>query len=261
MQHPRAKTPQTRRIIVGIPMTGLLRSEWHLSYVAQVIPCNWSQGITTQFLDQYSPLEFLVADARNIIVHQAITQNYDWLFFIDHDVCLPHNTILRFNERISKGGVPIFGGLYFAKGIPSEPLVYRGLGNSFYRDWKIGDEVWVDGMGLGCTMLNTKILKAVYDDSEEYEVQAGLRVRRVFETPSTGFVDPETGSYNNFVGTEDLAFYQRLIDEEYFEKAGWPEIQKKKYPLLIDTQVFCAHISFDGIRYPSMGEEQEFMRK
>jgi len=261
MKHPRAKKPQRKRILVGIPMTGVLRSEWHLSYVGLVTPCNWSQVVSPYLLDQYSPMEFLVADARNIIADQAIKNNFEWLFFVDHDVCLPYNTLLRFNERMRKSDVPIFGGLYFTRSVPAEPLTYRGLGNSFYDKWKIGDQVWLTGMGLGCTMINVKLLKAIWDDSEEYQVQPGIRPHRVFETPATAFVDPETGAVHTMVGTEDLHFYDRLHKGGYYEKAGWPKIQKKRNPLLCDTSIFCTHIGFDGIRYPSQGEERSFMAK
>ncbi len=261
MKQLRATKPQRKRILIGIPMTGLLRAEWHLSYVSQVTPCNWSQAVAAQILDHLSPLEFLVADARNIITDQAVKNNFEWLFFIDHDVCLPYNTLLKWNARMRKGDIPIFGGLYFTRSVPAEPLVYRGQGNSFYDKWKLGDEVWVTGMGLGCTVLSVKLLKAVWEDSEEYQVQPGIRPRRVFETPSTAFVDPETGALQTFTGTEDLAFYDRVMKGEYFKKAGWAKIQKRKNPILCDTSIFCTHIGFDGIRYPSMGEEREYIRK
>ena len=54
--------PQTR-ILVGCPMTGLLRSEWVMARYGAIKPCNWSEAILHQFLDQYSPINFMVADA------------------------------------------------------------------------------------------------------------------------------------------------------------------------------------------------------
>ena len=32
---------QANRIVIGIPMTGTIRSEWALARYGQVIPCNW----------------------------------------------------------------------------------------------------------------------------------------------------------------------------------------------------------------------------
>jgi len=246
------------RIMVGIPMTGLLRSEWVVSRYGQVIPCNWSQVDSIQWLDQVSPIGFLVADARNVIANQCVEQGFEWLFFIDHDTILPPTTILKCNDRMLKADVPVWSGLYFTKSVPSEPLIYRGRGNSYYNKWKMGEEVWVDGIPMGCTMIHASILKVLYDESEWYEAR-GYRCKQIFETPARTHFDPETNSWMNSTGTEDLAFCSRVIRENVFKKAGWPKFQRKKYPFMIDTSIFCKHIDFNGRQYPSRGEEQEFI--
>ena len=74
------------RVMIGVPMTGLIRSEWALARYGQVIPCNWSQVESLQWLDQYSPIDFLVADARNVVCDNVLSKGFEWLFFIDHDV-------------------------------------------------------------------------------------------------------------------------------------------------------------------------------
>ena len=254
-------TTMRTRILVGIPMTGLLRSEWVLARYGQVIPCNWSQVDCIQWIDQCSPLGFLVADARNLVVKAAIEGNFEWLFFIDHDTILPPTTILRWNERMLKADVPVWSGLYFTKSVPSEPLVYRGRGNSYYTKWKLGDEVWVDGIPMGCTVIHCSILQAMWKEAEEYEVTRGIKTRKVFETPCKTFYDPEKMTWFNATGTEDLDWCTRVIEGEYFKKAGWSKYQRRKYPFLIDTNIFCRHIDWDGVQYPSRGEEQYFMRK
>jgi len=251
--------PQNR-IMVGIPMTGLLRAEWVIARYGQVIPCNWSQVDCLRFLDQTSPVGFLVADARNIIATQAIEKDFEWLFFIDHDTILPPITILKWNERMLKKDVPVFSGLYFTKSVPAEPLIYRGRGTSYYTDWKLGDEVWVDGIPMGCTMIHVSILKALAEESEEYEIQ-GHKVKRIFETPARQWFDPEKLQWFTATGTEDLEFCTRIMDNQIFEKAGWPQYEGKEYPFLIDTSVFCRHIDWNGVQYPSRGEEQYFMPK
>lgn len=251
--------PQTR-LMIGIPMTGLLRSEWVMARYGQVIPCNWSQVECIQWLDQYSPLNFLVADARNIIAKQCVEMGFEWLLFIDHDVVLPPTFFTSINDYMLKGKIPIVGGLYFTKSIPSEPLIYRGRGNSYFANWKLGDKVWVDGSGCGSTLIHSSILKSLYEESEEYEI-AGQKVKKVFDTPSKVFFDPETQSFNSQTGTEDLFFYSRIMKEGIFKKAGWPEYQRKKYPFLIDTKLFSWHIDWDGNKYPMRGEHLRFTRK
>lgn len=247
-----------KRIMVGIPMTGLLTAEWVFARYNQTIPCNWSQVDCIQWISTEAPLRYLVADARNIVVQKFIEKEYEWLFFIDHDVILPPATILTWNERMRRADVPMWSGLYFSKSAPAEPLIYRGRGNSFYSKWKMGDEVWCDGIPMGCTMIHNSILKVLYEESEEYQPKAGVKVRRVFETPCKEWFDPEKNSWNKSVGTEDLAFCTRVMKDGIFKKAGWGKYQKKRYPFLVDTRIFCTHIEFNGIKYPSQGEEREF---
>ena len=258
-----AKDSMKRRIMVGIPMTGLLRSEWVISRYGQVIPCNWSQVDAIHWLDQYSPLGFLVADARNIIASRCVEEKFEWLFFIDHDTILPPTTVLRMNERMLANKVPMWSGLYFTKSVPSEPLVYRGRGNGFYTKWKMGDEVWVDGIPMGCTMISSSILKVLYDESPSYVLNTRVgtfKARRIFETPSKTFFDPQKQTWFNATGTEDLALCSRIMNEGIFKKAGWKEYEGKKYPFMIDTNIFCRHIDWDGVQYPSKGEEQYFVK-
>ena len=257
-EHPISDFRFTKRILMGIPMTGLIRSEWHLSFVAQIIPCNWSQSVMVHPLEHYSPIRFLVADARNLIAQRAVQQDFDWLFFIDHDVLLPHFTWKILNEYMRSEEVPIIGGLYFTKSVPAEPLVYRGRGNSFFTKWKMDDKVWVDGMGLGCHLISVPLLKLMYDDSEEYNVRPDIKARRIFESPSFQTFDPEFQGIVSQAGTEDLPWYERIMKEGYLKKAGWPKLQRKKYPFMCDTRLFCKHIDFNGVQYPSKGEEKDY---
>ena len=88
----------TNRILVGIPTTGLIRYEWAVARYGQVIPCNWSQVECLHFYSPASPVGFQVADARNLICNVALRENFEWVFFIDHDVVLSPITVLRWND-------------------------------------------------------------------------------------------------------------------------------------------------------------------
>ena len=255
----RASVDPRKRLMISVPLTGLIRAEWALAKYGQSIPCNWSQVETISWLDMFSPMGYLVADARNLSVKQFMDGGFEWLFFIDHDVILPANTYSKWNEYMIKGDVPIWGGLYFTKSVPSEPLVYRELGTSYFTNWKLGDKVWISGMGLGCTMIHRSMLELIYKDSEEYKI-GDTKLRRVFETPSDTYFDAEKNAWITVGGTEDLTFYAKLHDEGYYKKAGWNKFQEKKYPLLCDTSIFCRHIDWNGTQYPSLGEEKVFTK-
>jgi len=258
------ESPQNR-IIVGIPMTGLLRAEWVLARYGQVIPCNWSQVDSLQFMDQYSPVNYLVADARNLIVDQAIKHNFEWLFFIDHDTIIPPCTLLTINEYMLSKKYPVVAGLYFTKSVPAEPLIYRGLGNSYYTDWKFGDIVEADGIPMGCTLIHVSLLRALSEESETYQA-AGSNVKKVFETPAKQWFDPQTLNWQAATGTEDLNWCSKIIKNKIFSKAdkfggSWAKFDKKKYPFIIDTRLYCRHIDPDGRQFPMMGEDVKYLRK
>lgn len=254
-------TEPQKRIMLGIPMTGVLRSEWVMARYGQVIPCNWGMVDMLQYISHDSPLRYLVDDARNIIVDTFIKRGFEWLLFIDHDVILPPAFILEVNRRMmEKKPIPVWSGLYFTKSVPSEPLIYRGRGNGYFQDWKFGDEVWVDGLPMGCTLIHRSLLKVMYDEAEEYAVgdNANVKVKRVFITPAKSWYDPELNSWHSHTGTEDLDWCTRVIKGKIFDKAGWPEYQEKQYPFMIDTNLYCKHIDMNGIQYPSQGEDIQF---
>jgi hypothetical protein len=171
---------------------------------------------------------------------------------------LPQGTLLRLNEYMMEAKTPIVSGLYFTRGVPAEPLIFRGRGNGYHRDWTMGDKVWVDGVPMGCTLIHKSILKAVADKRPEYKT-AGKTIKEVFETPAKAAIDPETGAWVNATGTEDLEFCTFVLDNDILKETGWEELSKQKYPFILDTGIYCHHVDFNGTLFPSDGEEIKFL--
>ena len=249
-----------QRLMIGVPMTGVLRSEWVLARYGQVIPCNWSHNEQIQWLDQFSPIRFQVADARNLVVDDFLKRGAEWLLFIDHDVVLPPTAFCQLNEHMISKKYPIVAGLYFTKSVPSEPLMYRGTGYGYYANWKMGDLVQVDGHGMGCTLIHQTVLQAVCEETPTYQV-GSRTVHRAFDTPTRIGIDPETHTLNIQTGTEDIDFLDRVRKHGLLAKAGWKKFAKERYPFIVDTNIFCRHIDGSGVQYPNRGEERRFMKK
>lgn len=242
--------PYVNRLMIGTATTGLVRIEWVRARYGQIIPMNWSYMEVQQYLNSYIPLRYQVADAQNLIVKEALEKNFEWLLLIEHDVVLPFDALLRFNRYILQEDTPIVSGLYFTRSRPSEPLVFRGRGTSYYAKWKMGDLVWCDGVPTGCLLIHCGILREMWKDCEEYQL-GGQVTRRVFITPTDLWFDPEDArQLYTAIGTSDLNWCYRVMEGNYFKKAGWNEYQKKKYPFLIDTNIFCRHINPDGEQFP-----------
>lgn len=243
-----------KRLLVGTPTTGAIRMEWAAARYGQAIPANWSKVDMLQYMTSMIPLRYSIADAQNMIVQAAIEGGYKWLLLIEHDTIPPPDGFIRFNEYMRHEKYPIVSGLYFTRSDPAEPMVYRGRGNSYFDGWKLGDIVMADGVPTGMLLINTDLLKAVYDDSPEY-VCGGYKLRRVFETIGKTWFNEETASQEALVGTSDLDFCKRVIEGDYMTKAGWPELGKDKTnnPFAIDTNIYCMQIEQDGTQYPLGG--------
>jgi len=239
-------------VYVATPCTGLVRIEWALARFGQISPCNWGLKNAMHWVPQVAPLGYLVADAQNIAVDCFLKENCEWLLFVEHDNCLPGNAFLLFNQYIRRKTIPMVSGLYFTKSFPSEPILYRGRSNSFFTDWRLGDKIWVDGVPTGVLLIHRSILEAVWKDAEPYSI-GGANVRRVFEQPERTWFDPQSG-WENGAGTSDLEFCSKLIVGGYLAKAGWPKFQRKPYPFLVDTNLFCYHIDESGRQFPSEEE-------
>lgn len=238
------------RVLIATPTTGTVRMEWVMGRYGQTIPTNWSMVQMLQFMNGYIPVRYQVADAQNLIAKAVVEQDFEWLLLVEHDTIPPADAFIRFNEYMRDGKVPIVSGLYYTRSVPSEPLVYRGRGTSCYMDFKKGDKVWADGVPTGMLLVHGAIIRAMWAESPEYTV-GGIKTRRVFDTPRKLWYNESTGTFNTVSGTSDLDWCTRIMEEGFFKKAGWDAYQKKKYPFLVDTNIFCRHIDIDGTQYPT----------
>jgi hypothetical protein len=243
-----------KRMLVGTPTTGLIRMEWAAARYGCAIPANWSKVDMIQTMTSMIPLRYSIADAQNIIVQSAIEGDFKWLLLIEHDTIPPPDLFIRLNDYMREEKYPVISGLYYTRSEPAEPMVYRGRGNSYFTDWKLGDKVMTDGVPTGMLLLNMKLVRAVYEDSAEY-LCGGIKVRRVFDSPSKTWYNEEKGSQEALVGTSDLDFCSRVIEGDYMKKAGFKEfaVGKTDYPFMVDTNIACDQIEHDGTRFPLGG--------
>jgi len=237
------------RLLIATATTGLMRVEWVQARYGQVIPTNWSMVSMMQYVNGYMPMRYQVDDAQNLIVRQAIDNDMEWVFFLEHDNIIPPDMLLRLNEWIKRADTPVVSGLYFTRSMPSEPLIYRGRGTSCYTDFELGEHVWCDGVPTGVLLVHMGLLRAMWDESPEYLVGNQL-TRRVFETPRHSWASPDSESFNTMQGTSDLAWCDKVMDGDFFSKSGWTEYSGKVNPFLVDTSMLCGHIEMDGRMFP-----------
>jgi hypothetical protein len=238
------------RLLIGVPMTGTIRAEWAIARYGQTVPTNWSAADYLAWMNQITPLGYNVADARNLIVNLAVQNKFEWVLFLDSDVLLPSDTFMKLNAYMREPTIPVIFGLYCTKSRPSEPLVYRSIGGSYFRDFTLGEKFWVSGIGMGCTLIHGELLRVMAEDAPYYLADGQHKIKRVFDTPQVHWLDEEIHTQRRYAGTEDLAWCKRVAEGGYMAKAGFTKVGKRKYQFLCDSSIFCGHISPDGIVYP-----------
>ena len=247
-----------RRIVIGVPTLGVIRIEWDVHRRGQTIPINWQVGeITSTHMPPTVIAEgYHTADAQNVIVERAVLDNYEWCLLWEDDVLPPFDALYRMNNHMEAMKAPVLSGLYYSKGEPTWPLVFRGRGNGAYRNWALGDEVWVDGVPTGFLLIHGDVLRWFWQNSEEYKLPDGRKMRRVFEFPRKSWFDPEEDRYFAQMGTSDLFWCDRILKEQVFKKIypkGHPfhKFATMKYPFLVDTKIFAQQIDHNGKYYPA----------
>ena len=131
----------TNRVLIFTPTRGIVRMEWVMTRYNQIIPTNWSHVDLQQFLSPYIALEYQLADAQNLLAKRVVEGDYEWIIYLEDDNMLPPDLFIKLNQYMNDKKVPVVSGIYFTKSNPTEPILYRGRGNSYYRNWKFGDKV------------------------------------------------------------------------------------------------------------------------
>jgi hypothetical protein len=200
-------------------------------------------------------MRYQVADAQNVIVKVAMEKDFEWLLLWEHDTYpLEPTVFFKLNQYMRDDPVPVVSGLYYTRSFPSDPLIFRGRGTGAFNDFKIGDRVWCDGVPTGFLLIHCGLLRAMWNESEEYVVHyPGGRVimtRKVFNSPRDVWVNPENGDNFTLAGTSDLEWCTRVMKGGYFKKSGWDKYQDMEFPFLVDTNIKCIHINSDGTKFP-----------
>ena len=247
--HQNHKKKRESGIFIAVPTTGIVRYEWHMAFQALVTPTNWSSVSMSRGIS--AAQGYTVAQARNLLIRDFLQSNRDWLLFIDHDVLVTPNLHIWVRSHVENPISPVIGGLYYVKGTPAEPLIYRGNGDGAYKKFVLGEKVWCSGLGMGCTLLEREFVETLWRASPVIKLPDGSMARKVFHTPQTAWIDPETQKWMVLSGTEDLYMLGNAIKLDIFKKIPkWKHLSGKKYPYIVDTNLFLRHININGMQYP-----------
>jgi len=101
-----------------------------------------------------------VGQAKEKLVEQALAHNVQWLFFVDDDVLIPPDALMKMIQRWKQDDkYQIQNGVYWSKSEPPQPLIFKGSFEGSYWNWHVGDLIEADAAGAGCTFVSADVFK------------------------------------------------------------------------------------------------------
>jgi hypothetical protein len=187
VHHPRDKA--VKGMVCAVPTFGMVHWEFAASMAQQAMPINfgmtwiapgWTQGLKNvkwdweenkvvpygEWLKKYKPASppkpyFLeVAEARNICAQFVLDHKIEWLYFRDDDTVAPPDAI----NKLFSDKLPIVGGNYMSKQQPPHHLILQGGYLAGYDEWRMGEVIECDNIGMGMTLIHHDVLKKIEDE-------------------------------------------------------------------------------------------------
>jgi hypothetical protein len=101
----------------------------------------------------------ILLNQRENLARQAVTMNSDYMLWLDSDMMFPSTTAMRMMQH----NKPIVAANYMKRSIPLNSVAYESRGD--WDNWLplLSNEelVPVEGIGMGCMMIKTEILKEI----------------------------------------------------------------------------------------------------
>ncbi len=208
-------------VMVGVPHIANFPGKWVDSWTSLTLPTNcrlkrvWGRPVDV---------------ARNLLVKECLEGGFDWLLFIDADMCFAPDSLVRLNSR----GKPLISALCFTRRMPPTPTCYRGvqgyteeglpylgIRTTETLDFLEAHQVELDLYNPGIVLPDCPDALKQYDASGAAFVLIHRKVLEAVEPPWFKYSSPE-----RMIG-EDFYFYMKA------KEAG--------FPLWVDRTVIVGH--------------------
>lgn len=192
---------------------GKITPEWHRAIKRVVAPPGY--GVTDIIEDGLE-----VGVARCEAVKAARAANMRYLFFVDWDVIVPPDALVRLVWQLENNPeYDVASGMYVLKSFPTWPLLWRDWSVGVSFDWTYGEVLKerVVGVPMGCALLRLSL----------FDKLDGEKVPWFKTLDETVLLEP--GVWVEQRMTEDLFFCKRFTEE----------VGGK---ILVDTGLLCPHI-------------------
>ncbi len=105
----------------------------------------------------------LVYVARDDIATRTVTSDFDYIFWLDSDMVIKPDTLVRMMDTLQKNDYDILSGLYFRRVPPYSPVLFKKLemdgASCIHEEFDtLPDEIFeVAGCGFGCVLMRTDV--------------------------------------------------------------------------------------------------------
>lgn len=207
---------QRPNVLCAILTRETVTTKWAASFRRLQLPPNSSETFI-------SGMPF--GHARNTAVESVLKHGFEWLFFLDDDVCAPPDTV----PRLLAHNRDVISGVYYRrapvgpnKSMPPVMLKYKNKDEAeWVTQWDPpGSLIEVDLVGAGCLLVNRRIFERLPRPWFTWELEPDI----------TKWIRQGMGTEQDQpIHSEDFSFCRRVRRE-------------LNLPIAVDTSIQCEHI-------------------
>lgn len=242
------------KVSIGVPFYGMFSGEWTTQ----------SMSVAADIASQHTLCDIITSGTmtadhnRNLIAHEFLKSDAEWLFWIDSDTMVP---VGAFNRLLAHGR-KLVSGLYYGKNEPHNPIAYHVYNGAFapidkMQRWEVGEIINVDATGMGCMLTH----RSVFEDIQ--------KVYGVYQLPGGGIKVIHKDDIHG-LSEEPHETDNQVIDGQLRLRLRAPTLEGLKFPFfmvehirtedmfffdlaarvghkpVLDTSVECAHLRWQG---------------
>ena len=133
-------------VAILIPHVGFTTVRWATAFATMQRPANTLISCT----QGYS-----IADVRNNLVKHALERNARWIFFLDSDIIVRRDTLMRLLSH----NLDFVCGLYYRKAEPIGPAMWLDRPCRMITSYEPGKLVEVHLVGMGCALIHSRVFR------------------------------------------------------------------------------------------------------
>lgn len=144
------------RVCIGIPMSEYVHRSFFQSMLFRME--EWAQ-----IFDIVPAIEFIIPvdEARNRIVKAAMSNECDYIFFVDSDVIIQPEQL----EKLISWNKDAITGVYYMRVLPYYSLIRKKTADKLYTPIEPEPNstrlIKIDGAGFGCFLVKTSVFKKI----------------------------------------------------------------------------------------------------